>query len=219
MTAEFFDNFVLALESANQHVLDATGRARSLADLVISNLAVYNAVNDALSAAWYYKRLYDGVRPFTAIRTALNDTPITSWGGPGVGPVTMRGRDFTSYLHTDPFPEHPSGASCICNAMAEAARLVYGSDTMGPRAFAFTFPAGASVVEPGTTPRAPVTVGPFATFTQLADECAASRVHAGVHFWEAVAAPVQTCRSIARQAAAKAQALLTGTQSPATATQ
>lgn len=110
------------------------------------------------------------------------------------------------------FPEHPSGASCICHAMAEAARLVYGTDDA--HAFAFTFPPGTSVVEPGTTPRAPATIGPFATFTVLANECAASRVYAGVHFWDAITAPIQTCRSIARQAASKAQALLTGAQSP-----
>ena len=42
-----------------------------------------------------------------------------------------------------------------------------------------------------------LTTGPFATLTGVANECGVSRVYAGVHFIDAVRAPVQMCRQVA----------------------
>lgn len=45
-----------------------------------------------------------------------------------------------------------------------------------------TIPRGASVVEPGVTPRADTVLGPWPTWTQKAQDRALSRLWAGVHF-------------------------------------
>ena len=49
-------------------------------------------------------------------------------------------------------------------------------------------PQGSSTVEPGITPSSDIVVGPYATWTDLANECGISRLWGGVHFSAAIAA-------------------------------
>jgi len=47
------------------------------------------------------------------------------------------------------------------------------------------FSFDTSVVEPGVTPRADIALAPWHTWTQWAQDCALSRMWAGVHFRDA----------------------------------
>ena len=48
--------------------------------------------------------------------------------------------------------EYPSGSSCICTAYAEAIQQLTGQDEVGAFSVGGVFEAGASKIEPGTTP-------------------------------------------------------------------
>ena len=97
-------------------------------------MLLHQSKYDALAVSWYHKRIFDHVRPYTSIPIAFGegvddsdsegdqggdenrrrDRPsdpelVSSWGGPGVGTVLMRPRDFRSYARSDAHPEHPSG--------------------------------------------------------------------------------------------------------------
>lgn len=54
--------------------------------------------------------------------------------------------------------------------------------------------------------------GPFNTLTEVGDVCGASRVWAGVHFWDAILAPGPTCMQAATLVDAKVRALVQGSQ-------
>ena len=145
----------------------------------LTNLAAF----DTGIAAWYFKRRYDAVRPFSAIHYLYRGRTVTAWGGPGRGTVTnLPGGQWRSYLPTQDHPEYPSGTSAICAAHAQASRRFTGTDSLE---LSVTIRRGASVVEPGVTPRADIVLGPWHTWTQWAQDCALSRMWAGVHFRDA----------------------------------
>ena len=146
----------------------------------LTNLAAF----DTGIAVWHFKLRYDAVRPFSAIRHLYRDRTVTAWGGPGRGTVTdLPGAQWHSYLNTQDHPEYPSGTAAICAAHAQASRQFTGTDALGQ---SVTIPRGASVVEPGVTPRADTVLGPWRTWTQWARDCALSRLWGGVHFRDAL---------------------------------
>src|SRR5205823_924470 len=55
---------------------------------------VSNALLDGGIACWDTKRLYDSVRPLTAIHVAYTGQTIRAWGGPGQGTVNVQGENF-----------------------------------------------------------------------------------------------------------------------------
>ena len=57
-------------------------------------------------------------------------------------------------------------------------------------------PAGSSVIEPGVTPAAAITLGPWATFTEFEEDCQSSRLWGGVHFQSALTSGQQLCKPI-----------------------
>jgi hypothetical protein len=141
-----------------------------------------NAIMDAGIASWDDKRAFDSVRPITAIRWLFQGQQIQAWGGPGKGTVTMDGSQWLPYqpstFPTPPFPEYASGHSTFSAAGAEILKDFTGSDNFGD---SVTFPAGSSVIEPGITPSAPVTLS-WPTFSAAADEAGISRRYGGIHF-------------------------------------
>lgn len=148
----------------------------------LSNVAPF----DAGIAVWHHKVRYDAPRPFTAIRHLYGDRDVTAWGGPGLGTVTdIKGDEWRSYLDTSDHPEYPSTSAAFCGAFAQAARRFTGSDALG---LSIRVAKGASRVEPGLTPRADTTLGPWETLTEWEEACARSRVLGGVHFRSAVEA-------------------------------
>jgi hypothetical protein len=153
-----------------------------LADDVKLFFAMTNAIFDAGIVSWDAKRAFNWVRPATAIPFLFQGQEIEGWGGPGKGTVTMEGRDWIPYqpstFPTPPFPECSSGHSTFSAAGAEILKLFTGSDDFGEFV---TFEAGSSVIEPGLTPRQPVTLS-WRTFADAADQAGISRRYGGIHF-------------------------------------
>lgn len=142
--------------------------------------AVSNAALDAGIAAWDAKLAYDSVRPVTAIRLLYAGQMLYV---PGSGRTRQVAAEQwlpyqPSWFPTPPFAEYTSGHSTFSAACAEVLRLGTGSDFFGASA---RFETGASKVEPGQAPAAPVTLG-WSTFTEAAAEAGYSRLYGGIHF-------------------------------------
>jgi uncharacterized protein DUF6851/vanadium-dependent haloperoxidase-like protein len=140
--------------------------------------ALTGALLDAGIAAWDAKRVYDSVRPVSAIRHLFAGQEVLAWGGPGQGTQRIKGQDWRPYIATPPFGEFVSGHSTFSAAAAEVLGRFTGSDRFGVSA---TMPAGSSRIEPGVTPAADVTLS-WATFTEAADQAGRSRRYGGIHF-------------------------------------
>ena len=126
------------------------------------------------------KRVYDSVRPITAIRHHYRNQTIQAWGGPGLGTVAMRGADWKPYQRTTnpspAFPEFLSGHSTFSGAAAAVLAALRG-DRFDLR---FTFPAGGVPFDP-SVPAAPVTLS-WSSFTECAAAAGLSRRYGGIHF-------------------------------------
>jgi hypothetical protein len=162
--------------------------------------ALSNATFDASIVAWGAKRVFDSVRPITAIHALFKGQKVSAWAGPYRGTQAIDGADWQPYqaatVVTPPFPEYISGHSAFSAAGAEILKRFTGSDAFGA---SFTQPASSSRVEPGTTPAAAVTLS-WATFSDAADEAGISRRYGGIHF----EAGDQVGRVLGRQVAAQA---------------
>jgi hypothetical protein len=144
--------------------------------------ALSNGLLDASIAGWSAKRAFDSVRPITAIHVLFAGRPVLAWGGPFAGTRIIDGADWQPYqpatVVTPPFPEFFSGHSVFSRTAATILELFTGSPTFGA---SFTQKAGTSVVEPGTTPAADVTLS-WRTFQDAADQAGISRRYGGIHF-------------------------------------
>lgn len=145
--------------------------------------ALNAALLDASITVWDTKYEYDFARPITAIRTLRAGQNVTAWRGPGLGTQTFPATEWRSYIPTPPFPEYISGHSSYSAAGAAILKELRtnfgGGDLLGA---SVTFQPGSSVIEPGITPRAPVTLT-WNTFQDAADEAGLSRRYGGIH-WE-----------------------------------
>lgn len=143
--------------------------------------AMHNASFDAGIVAWHLKRKWDGVRPITAVRRLLGGRQTFAWGGPGLPLQWIDAGTWTPYNPgsnlTPSFPGWVSGHATFSSASAAVLRAFTGSDYFG---FSTVIPANFGRVEPGV-PAVPTTVS-YATFTAAANEAAASRLMAGIHF-------------------------------------
>lgn len=141
-----------------------------------------NALMDAGIAAWQEKRSADSVRPITAVHYLFHGKTIQAWGGPGKGTISMDGSVWLpyqpAYLPTPPFPEYPSGHSTFSAAAARILQLWTGSDKFDDQ---FIFEPGSSRVEPGITPKTPITLR-WPTFSFAANQAGMSRRYGGIHF-------------------------------------
>lgn len=168
--------------------------------------ALGNAGLDASIACWGAKRVYDYVRPVTAIRYLFSGTPVTAWAGPGKGTRTFDGAKWWPYIVTPPFAEFYSGHSTFSGAAAEVLRRATGSDSFGA---SVTIPAGSSRVEPGQTPAGNVTLA-WATFSEAADQAGISRRYGGIHFSQGDLTGRAIGRQIAGRVWERTQAYLEG---------
>jgi hypothetical protein len=184
--AEFFDNKLLGigmsgLAAANAHELDLDGWVH----LFFTNST---AIFDTLIAVWHQKTKYDAVRPFSAIQHLYGSSPVSGWGGVGVGTVDdIPANQWASYLNVGDHPEYPSGSTTLCSAEAQATRRFLGDDILDWR---LTAPAGSTVVEAGITPASDVELH-WPTWTDFVEDCAISRVWGGVHFSKTVERSVE----------------------------
>jgi hypothetical protein len=170
-----------------------------------------NALLDASIACWDAKRVWDSVRPITAIPFLFAGQPITAWGGPYRGTQVIDGANWKPYQIpgnvTPPFPEFFSGHSTFSAAAAEVLRSFTGSDTFG---YAITFPAGSSSAEPGAVPATNLTIT-FTTFSNAADTAGMSRRYGGIHFQDGDLNGRATGRLVGAQVWTKAKSYWEGT--------
>ena len=168
-----WDLFAQYVSARDHHTLD---------DDVKMFFALTNAIFDAGIAAWDAKRVFDSVRPVTAIPYLFHGQQIQCWGGPGQGTITTDGSHWVPYqpatFPTPPFPEYISGHSTFSAAGATILALWTGSEQFGD---SVTFAPGVSTIEPGITPTSAVTLR-WRTFHDAADQAGISRRYGGIHF-------------------------------------
>jgi len=184
--------------------------AHTIDDDVKMFFALTNALLDVSIAVWDCKRVFDSVRPITAIRFLMAGQEIRAWGGPYKGTQTILGEQWrpyqTSVQPTPAFPEFSSGHSAFSAAAAEVLRSYTGSDAFG---YSVTAKAGTSRVESGAVPASDVTLA-WSTFSEAADQAGISRRYGGIHFREGDVQSRAMGRKIGAQAWAKAQAYFGG---------
>lgn len=147
--------------------------------------AMNAALMDASVWTWGVKRLYDYIRPVSAVHYLYTGTPVTAWfdlGNGNSGTFTIDGALWRPYqaktVVTPPFAEYVSGHSTFSAAAAAALRKFTGSDKFGG---SVTVPAFSSRVEPGKVPARDVQLS-WPTFSAAADEAGISRRFGGIHF-------------------------------------
>jgi hypothetical protein len=168
----------------------------TLRDDVVMFFALANAMLDASIACWNCKRLYDYVRPVTAVHHLFGDQIVEAWAGPFRGRGLIRGRTWRPYqavaFVTPPFAEFTSGHSTFSAAGAEILRRFTGRDRFG---YTHVQPAGVSFIEPGLVPADDVRLT-YRTFSEAADEAGLSRRYGGIHFEDADIAGRQVGRRV-----------------------
>ncbi|HEY6931709.1 MAG TPA: vanadium-dependent haloperoxidase [Thermoanaerobaculia bacterium] len=173
--------------------------------------ALGNALLDASIACWDAKRVWDSVRPISAIPFLFAGRTILAWAGPYQGTQAIDGANWKPYQIpgniTPPFPEFFSGHSTFSAAAAEVLRSFTGSDSF---AYSITFPAGSSSAEPGAVPATNLTVT-FATFSDAADSAGMSRRYGGIHFQDGDLNGRATGRLVGAAVWAKAESYWNGT--------
>jgi PAP2 superfamily len=176
--------------------------------------ALGNAVFDASIVAWDAKRVFDSVRPVTAIHALFQGKKVRAWAGPYQATQEIDGGEWQPYqpptVVTPPFPEFISGHSTFSAAGAEILMQFTGSDRFGG---SVTVPAGSSRVESGAVPATDVTLS-WATFSEAADEAGLSRRYGGIHFEDGDLTGRALGRLVGAQVWEKALAYFNGTAGP-----
>lgn len=176
--------------------------------------ALTNALLDASIAVWDCKRVFDYVRPITAVRFLMAGQEIRAWAGPFRGTQTILGDNWQAYqtgaVPTPAFPEFSSGHSAFSAAAAEVLRSYTGSDAFGDSVIV---KAGTSRVEPGAVPAADITLA-WRTFSDAADQAGISRRYGGIHFREGDLQSRAMGRKVGAQAWTRARTYFDGSASP-----
>ena len=139
------------------------------------------AMADGYIASWEAKYHYRFWRPITAIR--LGDTD----GNPGTDGVD----NWTPLQWTYPMPDHDSGHAVQGGVAAEILTQVFGTDDVSFTACSTSLPGGQQCGD------ATAVIRSYSSFSQAADENAASRIYIGIHFRRAVEEGVRHGRKIA----------------------
>jgi hypothetical protein len=183
----------------------------SVDDDVKMFFALSNGLLDASIVAWDAKRIYDSVRPITAVHFLKSGKMIRAWGGPFKGVVEMRGELWQPYqpanVVTPPFPEFISGHSIFSAVSAAILEQFTGSDALSS---SVTLAARSSRVEPGLVPASNVTLS-WATFSDAADQAGLSRRYGGIHLVQGDLQSRAIGRLLGPQVWKKAQSYFDGT--------
>ena len=213
MLVEYFDN--KARETLFFPAVEALPRTIDFWQL---DFLLHIAQFDASIVGWQEKARYDAVRPVTAIQYLYGDelVPTYSTGGE---PRFVPASQWSSYANTGDHPEYPSATACFCAAQAQAWRNYLGGDQIPDvtmpngdvvPGFRGVLPAGSSIQEPGVTPANDVVVT-YNTWSEYEQDCAESRIWAGLHFRAAVEESLSLCRDIGDSAYEYFMTLLDGT--------
>lgn len=176
--------------------------------------ALSNSNLDAGILAWKLKRIYDSVRPVTAIRELFRGQQVLAWAGPFAGTQMIDGGAWQPYQQTcfvtPAFPEFISGHSTFSAASAEVLKSFTGSDL-----FSHTVTVNFSQVEPGLVPAQPVKLE-WATFSAAADEAGISRRYGGIHFAQGDLVGRTLGRQVGARVWSKAETFFAGSATPVT---
>jgi len=171
-----------------------------------------NANLDASIVAWKLKRIYNSVRPITAIQELFRGQEIQAWAGPFSGTQTILGENWKPYqptcFVTPAFPEFISGHSTFSAASAEVLKSFTGSDI-----FSSSVLFEQSFVEPGLVPAQPVLLQ-WQTFSDAANEAAMSRRYGGIHFASGDLPGRLIGRKVGARAWGKSATFFTGSAAP-----
>lgn len=168
--------------------------------LVYSGLDLAAHIFETARLVWGLKKHFMEARPIQYIRTQHRGEAITLYDG-----TQTTGEHWVPYQETNfvtpPFADFPSGHSAFSQSFANVMNAWFGPDipatpytatdiTLLSPALAtapqnlvlgtWTFPAGASLIQTGQVPAAPVTFS-FATWQELADAAGLSRKYGGIH--------------------------------------
>ena len=199
MLVEYFDN--KARETLFFPAVEALPNTMDFWQL---DFMLHIAQFDAGIVAWQEKARYDAVRPVTAIQYLYGDSNIPTYGIGGSASMTIPASQWTSYANTGDHPEYPSATACFCAAQAQAWRHYVGGDEIPDvtlptgetvPGFIGVLPAGSSIHEPGVTPANDVVVT-YDTWSDYEQDCAESRIWAGLHFRAAVEESLDLCSAI-----------------------
>jgi hypothetical protein len=147
----------------------------SLVDAARLFALVEVAMHDGLLTSHSAKFTYGFWRPVTAIQRAAEDLNDATTADPAWLPL----------LTTPPYPSHPGNMSCVAASAAQVLTLAIGTDAVP---FSVTFR--------GSPPNTDVTRN-YASFSQLANEEARSRIFGGIHFEFETQASQGACPRIA----------------------
>lgn len=143
------------------------------------------AMADGYIGSWDAKYHYLFWRPLTAIHTADTDGNPATEADPAWTPLQL----------TYPIPDYDSGHAVQGGAAAEALQQFFGADDIPFTACSLTLPAGSRCQDASAIYRS------YESFSEAADENAASRIYVGIHFRDAVEQGVKHGRRIAQRAA------------------
>ncbi|MBL0036283.1 MAG: vanadium-dependent haloperoxidase [Flavobacteriales bacterium] len=163
---------------------------------------------DCFIACWDAKMFYDNSRPYQQVHALMGEEDIVGWGGPHIGMVKMKGKDWRPYSPDSflcpPFPAYPSGHSTVSGGCAKALELFTGSDKYDVQVRLLP----GWLTEPGITTDS-VTLS-FPTFSSTAEQAGWSRVLGGYHIQTDNLAGLQLGRSVAAVTYAKCKAHIDG---------
>ena len=144
--------------------LDTADQARLYA---IVNLAAA----DAAISCWNDKYYWNFWRPRAAIREAGTDGNPATVPDPNWESLFAPATQTTPPLGTPPFPDHPSGHSCLSGAVANAFADFFGRDKVE-----FDIVSGRSLNG------VPIPKRHFERFSDAVEEVVGARVWGGIHF-------------------------------------
>ncbi len=144
--------------------LDTADQARLYA---IVNLAAA----DAAISCWNDKYYWNFWRPRAAIREAGTDGNPATVPDPNWESLFAPATQTTPPLGTPPFPDHPSGHSCLSGAVANALADFFGRDKVE-----FDIVSGRSL------DGVPIPKRHFERFSDAVEEVVGARIWGGIHF-------------------------------------
>ena len=163
----------------------------SLQDLAVHML-------EGSRVTWRLKALYMEARPIQEIRRRYAGQSVLSWNG------TVDGAQWVPYqmanFVTPPFADFPSGHSHFSKAFSltmnkwfgetiQHVPMIYDNQPLISKLFplnnatsygSFAVNAGASTVQPGIVPSAPITIS-FETWDDISTSAGISRLYGGIH--------------------------------------
>lgn len=167
-----------------------------------------NALLDTSIATWNAKKLYDSIRPITAIRQLSAGKHIKAWAGPGQGIKNIKSNQWHPYLLTPSSPEYVSEYSSFSHAAATVLELFTTNEFYGN---SVTIPRGSSFIEPEMTPTTDVVLC-WPNFKDAAEQASLATQIGGIHFEAANAQGSKMGQKIGKLAFSKATHFMEGIQ-------